>query len=232
MNAPQMIEIDETDERIIELLREDGRRPYRAMALALGLTEATVRTRVRRLEERNAMRVVAVTDFQAAGYDLMLAIGIQVDERTPLEVAEDLARVPEVFSINLVIGNCDIEVLVVAEDQTALAELIYQRLATVPGVLRVVPALAVDVLKNQPDWVPLSTKTARATASSGGGGASLPGAVNSSTANHRAGTSLGGAVYKTAQEPVSKESGGALSRGAKADRAAQEPASRESEGAL
>ena len=156
LSEPRPIELDDTDERIIELLREDGRIPYRAMAAELGLTEATVRSRVRRLEESNAMRVVAVTDFQAAGYELMLAVGIQVDQRTPLEVAEELARIPEVFSINLVIGTYDIEILVVARDQAALADLIYQRLATLPGVLRVAPSLAVNVLKNQPDWVPLS----------------------------------------------------------------------------
>ena len=174
MNAPQAIELDDIDERIIELLRGDGRMPFRAMAAALGLTEATVRSRVRRLEESNAMRVVAVTDFQAAGYELMLAVGLQVDQRTPLEVAEELARIPEVFSINLVIGTYDIEILVVAEDQAALTELIYRRLATLPGVLRVAPSLAVDVLKNQPDWVPLSTQTARSPASNSRGGATSP----------------------------------------------------------
>jgi len=154
VNAPQAIELDDTDERIIELLRGDGRMPYRALAAALGLTEATVRSRVRRLEQSNALRVVAVTDFQAAGYELMLAVGIQVEGRTPLEVARELAEIPEVFSINVVIGTCDIETLVVAADQADLADLIYRRLARLPGARRVAPSLAVDVLKNQPDWVP------------------------------------------------------------------------------
>ncbi len=154
MNAPEQIELDAIDERIIELLREDGRMAYRALARELDLTEATARARVRRLEESNAMRVVAVTDFQAAGYELLLAVGIQVENRAPVEVAEELARIPEVFSINVVIGTYDIEVLVVAEDQAALADLIYQQLASLPGVRRVSPSLAVDVLKNQPDWVP------------------------------------------------------------------------------
>jgi Lrp/AsnC family transcriptional regulator for asnA, asnC and gidA len=168
------IELDETDERIIELLRDDGRMAYRAMAAQLGLTEATVRTRVRRLEQSNAMRVVAVTDFQAAGYDMMLAVGLEVEGRTPLEVAEDLAQIPEVFSINVVIGSCDIETLVVAEDQAAMSKLIYHRLANLPGVLRVSPSLAVNVLKNQPQTVPFD-KTAKERASSGGGGAASPG---------------------------------------------------------
>jgi Lrp/AsnC family transcriptional regulator for asnA, asnC and gidA len=46
-----LIELDDTDNAIIELLRADGRLPYRAIARELGVTESTVRARVRRLEE-------------------------------------------------------------------------------------------------------------------------------------------------------------------------------------
>ncbi|MCZ6829053.1 MAG: Lrp/AsnC family transcriptional regulator [Gammaproteobacteria bacterium] len=148
------IELDEVDQRIIQLLREDGRMPFRALAREVGLTETTARARVRRLEESNTMKVVAVTDFEAVGYELLLAVGVQVEDRSPVEVAEDLARFPEVFSVNVVIGSHDVEILVVAEDQAALADLISNRLACLPGVRRLTPSLAVEVLKNQPDWVP------------------------------------------------------------------------------
>jgi DNA-binding Lrp family transcriptional regulator len=157
MNAPQPIDLDSTDERIVELLREDGRMPYRALARELDLTEATVRARVRRLEDSSVMRVVAVTDFEAVGYEFMLAVGVQVDNRSPEDVARELAGFAEVFSINVVIGTYDLELLVVAENQAALTELIYKRLASLPGVRRVVPSIAVNVLKNQPDWVPFHT---------------------------------------------------------------------------
>ena len=149
-----MIELDETDQGIIALLRSDGRMPFRAIARELGITENTVRARVRRLEESNTMRVVAVTDIEAAGYGMLLAIGVQVESRAPEAVARDLARFPEVFSVNVVVGAHDIEILVVSEDQAALNELVSERLAAVPGVRRLMPALALDVLKNQPDWVP------------------------------------------------------------------------------
>ncbi len=148
------IELDATDNAIIALLRRDGRMPYRAIARELGVTEATVRSRVRRLEESNTMRVVAVTDIEAAGYGLLLAVGVQVEGRSPEDVAMDLAAVHEVFSVNVVVGAQDIEILVVAEDQAALNTLLTQRLATIDGVRRLTSALAVDVLKNQPDWVP------------------------------------------------------------------------------
>jgi DNA-binding Lrp family transcriptional regulator len=152
--APTLIELDATDDAIIALLRADGRMPYRAIARELKLTESTVRARVKRLEESDTMRVVAVTDIEAAGYGMLLAIGVQVESRSPEQVARQLAQIPEVFSVNVVVGAHDIEILVVAEDQVALNELITGRLADVPGVRRLTPALAVDVLKNQPDWVP------------------------------------------------------------------------------
>ena len=154
MAAPALIELDATDEAIIALLRGDGRMPYRAIARKLGLTENTVRARVRRLEESNTMRVVAVTDIEAAGYSMLLAIGVQVENRAPEAVARDLALFPEVFSVTVVVGAHDIEILVVSEGQAELNELVGERLAGVPGVRRLTPALALDVLKNQPDWVP------------------------------------------------------------------------------
>ena len=148
------IELDATDQGIIALLREDGRMPYRAIARELGITEATVRARVKRLEESNTMRVVAVTDIEAAGYGMLLAVGVQVENRSPEAVATDLAAIDEVFSVNVVVGSHDIEILVVTEDASSLNDLLMTTLGAVPGVRRLTPALAVDVLKNQPDWVP------------------------------------------------------------------------------
>jgi DNA-binding Lrp family transcriptional regulator len=150
----ELIELDATDQAIIALLRDDGRMPYRAIARTLDIAENTVRARVRRMEESDTMRVVAVTDIEAAGYGMLLAIGVQVEGRAPDAVALDLAKIPEVFSVNVVVGAQDVEILVVAQDQAALNELISDKLGVLPGVRRLTPALALDVLKNQPDWVP------------------------------------------------------------------------------
>ena len=148
------ITLDDTDQAIIALLRSDGRMPFRAIARELEVSENTVRARVRRMEESDTMRVVAVTDIEAAGYGMLLAIGVQVENRSPEAVARDLAEIPEVFSVNVVVGTHDVEILVVAKDQDALDDLIGETLAGTPGVRRLTPALALDVLKNQPDWVP------------------------------------------------------------------------------
>ena len=149
------LSLDEVDHRIIALLGRDGRMPYRGIARVLGLTEATVRARVRRLEEGNSMRVVAVSDLEAAGFGMLLAVGVEVEGRPATAVADDLAGIAEVFSVSVVIGTHDIEILIVARDLEQLDELL-GRLARVVGVRRLLPSLAVNVLKNQARWVPFN----------------------------------------------------------------------------
>lgn len=149
-----MAAFDDVDRRLIELLRVDGRMAFRALGDALGVTESSVRARVRQLEAAGFMKVVAVADAEAAGFELLLAVGVQVEGRPALEVAEALAALPEVFSVSQVVGTCDIELLMVARDHEHLAELVTATLVRIPGVRRILAGLAVDVLKNQPDWVP------------------------------------------------------------------------------
>jgi Lrp/AsnC family transcriptional regulator for asnA, asnC and gidA len=150
----EMAALDDTDWRLIELLRADGRAPFRELAEQAGITEAAVRARVRALEGSGCMKVVAVADASASGFDLLLAVGVEVDGRPALEVAERLANFSEVFSVCLVVGTYDIELLIVARDHAHVAELVTRTLVAVPGVRRIHAGLAVDVLKNQPDWVP------------------------------------------------------------------------------
>ena len=73
------IVLDATDQSIINLLRKDGRMPYRAIARELDIAENTVRARVRRMEETGTMRVVAVTDIEAAGYGMLLRLAAERD---------------------------------------------------------------------------------------------------------------------------------------------------------
>jgi DNA-binding Lrp family transcriptional regulator len=146
-------ELDATDYAVIELLRRDGRMSYRDMAAELSLTEATVRGRVRRLEDSDSIRVVAVSDMEAAGFGMLLAIGVEVEARSAADVAHDLASIEQVYSACVVVGSHDVEILLLARDQEQLNDLL-QQLGDIAGVRRLLPSLALDVIKNEPHWVP------------------------------------------------------------------------------
>ncbi len=153
-NPAEPFEIDDTDAALIDYLRRDGRASNRELAQALGLTEATVRTRLRRLEDSHTMKVVAMTDFRAEGLELMASVGIQVKGRPAADVAADLAKLPQVLNANIVIGTSDIEIFIAAHDREELALLLTDTLVNLPGVHRLTTGMALDVLKFQWGWVP------------------------------------------------------------------------------
>jgi Lrp/AsnC family leucine-responsive transcriptional regulator len=151
--------IDDMDRAIVEQLRVNGRATNQQIANALGLTAATVSARIRRMEEADKLRVVAVSDFSAHGYNVLMEVAIEVDGRPASEVAEELAEFPEVFAAHLVTGRYDIDLLVVLRDFGDLPGLLFDKFAKVKGIRSLVPAIAVDVIKYKFDVAPIDARS-------------------------------------------------------------------------
>ena len=63
--------VDDIDRSIVDQLRLNGRATNQQIADHLGLTATTVSSRIRRMEDANQLRVVAVSDFSAHGYNVL-----------------------------------------------------------------------------------------------------------------------------------------------------------------
>ena len=146
--------LDRVDDCIIEHMRRDGRISNRDLARAAGVNEATIRARIRRLEQSEAIRVVAMVDLLAAGFNFVAPVGIQVRGRPVAAVGHDLARLARVLTVAVVIGPQDLEIQVVARDLPELAETLTEQIAKTPGVGRITPGLALQILKYESTWVP------------------------------------------------------------------------------
>lgn len=150
--------IDDVDRAIVEQLRVNGRATNQQIANSLGLTAATVSARIRRMEEADKLRVVAVSDFSAHGYSVLMEVAIEVDGRPASEVATELAEFPEVFAAHLVTGRYDIDMLVVLRDIGDLPHLLLDKFSKVRGIRSMVPAIAVDVIKYKFDVAPIDAR--------------------------------------------------------------------------
>ncbi len=117
--------LDATAKRIIELLQEDGRISYAAIAKAVGLSEAAARARVQKLLDSEVMQVVAVTDPTQVGFTRQAMIGVRT-EGDPMKVGDRLAQVPEVDYVVTTAGSFDLLVEVVCEDDPHLLDVIRQ----------------------------------------------------------------------------------------------------------
>ncbi len=146
--------LDRVDECIITHMRRDGRISNRDLARAAGVNEATIRARIRRLETSEAIRVVAMVDLLSAGFNFVAPVGIQVRGRAVADVGRDLAKIAQVLTVAIVIGPQDLEIQVVARDLPELAETLTNLIARTPGVGRMTPGLALQILKYESTWVP------------------------------------------------------------------------------
>jgi Lrp/AsnC family transcriptional regulator for asnA, asnC and gidA len=144
--------IDEIDKRIIEMLQQDGRRPFTQIARDLGLSEAGVRQRVQSLIEEKVMQVVAVTDPLMLGFQLFAMIGIRADGGRLIEIAETIARFDEVSYLLICTGAFDMLAEVVCEDNEHLLRFLTEKLYCVEGVQRGETFVYLRVYKQTYQW--------------------------------------------------------------------------------
>jgi DNA-binding Lrp family transcriptional regulator len=146
---------DDLDRKIIKLLRANGRATNQQIARSLKIAATTVSGRIRRLEQTKAMRVVAVSDFSALGYKVLLAVGIEVQGRAAQAVAEELALLPEVFAAHLMTGARDIEILVALHDLAELQPFLMEKITRVKGIRSMTTGIAADIVKFDFDVAPI-----------------------------------------------------------------------------
>jgi len=119
------------------------------------VTTSMVATRIRRMEDAKAMKIVAVSDFSAFNFNLLLPIGVDVKGRGANDVAADLAKIDEIASVQLVTGKHDIEILVTLPGMEDLSSFLLEKLSQVPGVRNFDPSICVDILKYNFDVAPI-----------------------------------------------------------------------------
>lgn len=95
--------------------------------------------------------MVAVTDFGAAGFDVIIAVGIEAERRKPDDVARELAMFERVLAVNLTTGENDMELLVSAPDMETVSHFLEHDIGAVQGVGRLSVAVALEVFKYQPE---------------------------------------------------------------------------------
>jgi len=141
--------VDELDRRIIEALQENGRESFRRIAARLGVSEATVRSRYARLVSEGILQVVGVTNPLGLGFDQAL-VGLKTSG-PPGDVADELARWPEVDYVVVTAGQFDVVVEVVASDRRELLELT-NRMRRLDGVISTEMFLYLEMWKQLYDW--------------------------------------------------------------------------------
>ena len=149
--APPRITLDPITRAIIELLQQDGRRPYSEIATEVGLTVEAVEHRVAGLLDDEVIQIVAVTDPLQMGFGRQAMVGVNVVGPAK-PVAQALARIEEVDYVVLTSGGFDILAEVVGRSDAHLLELISGRMRAIPGIASIQTLLYLELQKQTYAW--------------------------------------------------------------------------------
>jgi Lrp/AsnC family transcriptional regulator for asnA, asnC and gidA len=144
---PLTRDLDATDRAILEELWRDARMSNRQIASRLGVSEGTVRSRIRRMTDQKLIRITAIRNIQGLERPIAAMVGIEVEPQHLREVAEALREMPETGFVGIMMGRHDIYSLVFARDTTELSELLLESIGRLPGVVRTESAQILEYVR-------------------------------------------------------------------------------------
>jgi Lrp/AsnC family transcriptional regulator for asnA, asnC and gidA len=147
-----MVQLDETDRAIIARLQYDGRMPFTDIAAEVGLSEGSVRRRVKRLVDSGVLQIVGVVEPQYLNWQAAGMIGVSVEAERVDAVAEQIAQFPEVSYLFMASGGFDLFVEVYCRDREHLASFLNNKLRQVPGVERTETFMILKMYKLSYRW--------------------------------------------------------------------------------
>ena len=128
--------MDELDRKIIALLQIDGRASNAKIAREVGVSEGTVRRRLRRLIQDDVIKVIAVPNLEKLGYGTTALIGLQTGPGRSDAWGDAIAKMEESQYVAVTTGAYDVFVWAGLESAESLGDFLRTKIGHIEGVQR------------------------------------------------------------------------------------------------
>ena len=126
-----MVAVDSLDRSILAVLRDSARAPFVEIASKVGVTERTVRTRMKRLEEEGVVRGYTIRSWYR--FDRFSSYQGRTRNRDCRSLAGEFAGWDGVECVYEISGDADLIGIVHVDDTVALRDLLDRVWLTAPG---------------------------------------------------------------------------------------------------
>ena len=127
--------VDETDRRLIAVLRDDARLSVSELATRANVSRANAYQRLDRLRRDGVIRrFTAEVDHRALGHTITALIMMDIDQHAWRKVETTVGELPGVEYVALTTGTFDVVALVRAEDMETLRDVVLEKLQSMPEV--------------------------------------------------------------------------------------------------
>jgi DNA-binding Lrp family transcriptional regulator len=144
MKAPQL---DALDMQLIQLLGADARISNRRIAAELGVTEGTVRGRIRRLQQDGLIAFTAIRGLEGAERPRLAFIRVQAQPEQVRAIAMRISLIPEINAVLIMMGEFNILTMCMFAELDELFHLASDRILAINGVHHVETSIVVRTIK-------------------------------------------------------------------------------------
>ncbi len=125
---------DDIDWKIINTLR-DSHQNNNAIARQLGISEGTVRQRLKRLKDADIVKIRALINPEVLENQQLATIAVNVSESSLLEAkAMEISQLPNVLDVSITSGRYDLFVQVLIDSNHGLVRFLTEELSAVKNV--------------------------------------------------------------------------------------------------
>ncbi|ERJ79447.1 putative regulatory protein AsnC [Prevotella disiens JCM 6334 = ATCC 29426] len=132
-----MEKIDKLDRKILGILSQNARIPFKDVAAECGVSRAAIHQRVQHLIE-NGVIVGSSFDVnpKSLGYTTCTYVGLNLERGSMYrKVVERINTIPEVIECHFTTGSYTMLVKLYAKDNEQLMDLLNNKLQSIPGVV-------------------------------------------------------------------------------------------------
>jgi Lrp/AsnC family transcriptional regulator for asnA, asnC and gidA len=147
-----MYTLDDTDRAIVGHLQYDGRMAFTEIAEQVGLSEGTVRRRVKQMTDAGLLQIVGIVEPQLLEWNAAGMIGVTVQAGEVDTAAQQIAQFPEVTYLFMSSGGFDLFVEVYCRDREHFVSFLSDRLQKVPGIQRTETFMILKMYKLSYRW--------------------------------------------------------------------------------
>ena len=141
--------LDAVDREIVAHLGRDARTSNQQIAEQVGVTEGTVRARIKRMEENKQIRITAVSNIERYSDAAIAYVWVEVERsEQAAAVAQEMAAMKEFGFVGLMMGRFDILGITMVRNTEQLARFVHRHISTLSGVRRTESTLSVNFVKH------------------------------------------------------------------------------------
>jgi Lrp/AsnC family transcriptional regulator for asnA, asnC and gidA len=132
-----MERIDKLDRKILEIISQNARIPFKDVAEVCGVSRAAIHQRVQKMIE---LKIIIGSGYhvnpKVLGYNTCTYIGVKLERGSMYkDVVPELEKIPEVVECHFTTGPYTMLIKLYARDNEHFMELLNGRIQEIPGVI-------------------------------------------------------------------------------------------------